>query len=85
MNKNNLEPIKIRNFVPVGAMINAEKSHLLNVLHNINFLKCKGGKGTILRHNPKIKEPRFFHLIVIKVGERYIFYKDNSEKEIIGK
>ena len=66
-------------------MINAEKSHLLNVLHNINFLKCKGGKGTILRHNPKIKEPRFFHLLLKKVGERYIFYKDNSENEVIGK
>ena len=86
---NNLEPIEMRYIVPVAAMINAGKSHLLNVLYNIDFLECKAGIGTkfvnILRYNPKIKEPIFFHLIVIKVGEKYIFYKDNSEKEIIGK
>ena len=86
---NNIERIEMRYIVPVAAMISAGKSHLLNVLYNIGFLECKTGISTkfvnILRYNPKIKEPRFFHLIVIKVGERYIFYKDNSEKGIIGK
>ena len=86
---NSLEPIKIRNSVPVAAMISAGKSHLLNVLYNIDFLECKAGIGTkfvnILRYNPEIKEPRFFHLLFKKVGERYIFYKDNSESEVIGK
>ena len=86
---NNLERIEMRYIVPVAAMISAGKSHLLNALYNIDLLESKSGIVTkfvnILRYNPKIKEPRFFHLIVIKVGERYIFYKDNSEKEIIGK
>ena len=86
---NNLEPIEMRYIVPVAAMISSGKSRLLNVLYNIDLLECKAGIGTkfvnILRYNPKIKEPIFFHLIVIKVGEKYIFYKDNSEKEIIGK
>ena len=86
---NILELIEMRYIVPVAAMISAGKSHLLNALYNIDLLESKSGIVTkfvnILRYNPKIKEPRFFHLIVIKVGERYIFYKDNSEKEIIGK
>ena len=79
----------MRNIVPVAAIISAGKSHFLNVLYNIDFLECKAGIGTkfvnILRYNPEIKEPRFFHLLLKKVGERYIFYKDNSENEVIGK
>ena len=85
----NLKPMEMRYIVPVAAMISAGKSNLLNVLYNINFLECKSGIATkfvnILRYNPNIKEPRFFHLIVIKKGEKYIFYKDNSERVIVGK
>ena len=85
----NLKPMEMRYIVPVAAMISAGKSNLLNVLYNIDLLECKAGIGTkfvnILRYNPNIKEPRFFHLIVIKKGEKYIFYKDNSERVIVGK
>ena len=82
----------MRKIVPVAAMISAGKSKLLNVLCNMNFLECKAGIGTkfvnLLRYNPNIKEPIFYHLIVKKRGERYIFYKDLSkvfqgEEEII--
>ena len=85
----NLKPIEMRYIVPVASMISAGKSNLLNVLYNIDLLECKAGIGTkfvnILRYNPNIKGPRFFHLIVIKKGEKYIFYKDNSERVIVGK
>ena len=81
-------PIQMRKIVPVAAMISAGKSQLLNTLYNIDFLECKAGIGTkfvnILRYNPSIKEPIFFHLLVKKDGEKYIFYKDNSQKEIVG-
>ena len=60
-----LKKIEIRKIVPVAAMISAGKSKLLNVLYNINFLECKPGITTkfinLLRYNPNIPEPRFFH------------------------
>ena len=82
------EKIKMRKMVPVAAMVSAGKSRLLNTLYNINYLECKAGIGTkfinILRYNPKIKEPHFFHLNVKKQGEKYEFYKDNLYPEVIG-
>ena len=86
------EIIILRKITPVAAMISAGKSKLLNVLYNINFLECKEGIGTkfvnLLRYNPNIKEPIFYHIKVKKDGEKYTFYKDPSkvyqgEKEII--
>ena len=69
-------------------MISAGKSKLLNVLYNINFLETKAGIGTkfvnILRYNPSITEPRFYHLRIKKEGEEYVFYKDNLSEDIIG-
>ena len=82
------EKIEMRKIVPVAAMVSAGKSKLLNVLYNIDFLECKAGIGTkfvnILRYNPNIKEPRFYHLKVKKEGEDYVFYKDNLSYDIIG-
>ena len=86
------EIIILRKITPVAAMISAGKSKLLNVLFNINYLECKAGIGTkfvnLLRYNPNIKEPIFYHIKVKKDGEKYTFYKDPSkvyqgEKEII--
>ena len=86
------ERIEQRKITPVAAMISAGKSKLLNVLFNINYLECRAGIGTkfvnLLRYNPDIKEPIFYHLKVKKEGKEYIFYKDLSkkyqgEKEII--
>ena len=88
----NLEKIEIRKIVPVAAKISSGKSTLLNTLYNINFLECKAGITTkfvnLLRYNPNLKEPIFYHLKLIKKGEEYIFYKDlkeqyKGEKEII--
>lgn len=74
------EKIEQRKLVPVAAMVSAGKSKLLNVLYNIEFLECTPGIGTkfvnILRYNPNIKEPCFYHLKVEKQGDNYTFYKD---------
>ena len=83
-----LEKIKMRKIVPIAAMISAGKSKLLNVLYNINFLETKAGIGTkfvnILRYNPSITEPRFYHLRIKKEGNEDVFYKDNLSEDIIG-
>ncbi len=79
----NLIKIETRKIVPVAARISAGKSKLLNVLYNIDFLECKAGIGTkfinLLRYNPNIKTPCFYHLILLKEGENYTFYKDKKE------
>ena len=83
-----LKPIEERKIVPLVAMISAGKSYLLNILYNINYLESNAGIGTkfvnLIRYNPKIKEPRFSHLLLGRKGDKYIFYKDISRKEIIG-
>ena len=81
LEKEKIEPRKI---VPVAARISAGKSKLLNVLYNINFLECKAGIGTkfvnLLRYNPNIEDPIFYHLKIVKEGEKYIFYKDLTQE-----
>ena len=83
---NELEEIKSRKIVPVIAKISSGKSKLLNVLYNFSFLECGTGITTkfinLLRYNPKISEPRFYHLKLEKEGEKYFFYKDLSESYI---
>jgi hypothetical protein len=78
------EKIEERKIIPIAAKISAGKSKLLNVLFNIDFLESKTGIGTkfvnILRYNPKIQKPIFYHLTVEKENGKYVFYKDpNSE------
>ena len=74
-----LKHIEERKIVPLVAMISAGKSHLLNVLYNIDFLECKAGIGTkfvnIIRYNPEIKEPRFYHLLLEKKEINIFFIK----------
>ena len=85
-----MEIIKIeqRKISPVAGMISAGKSKFLNVLCNFNFLECKSGIATkfvnIIRYNPNIPEPKFYHLKLKKKGDQYIFYKDKSFEEKIG-
>ena len=83
-----METIEERKIVPVAAMINAGKSKLLNVILNINFLESKEGIGTkfvnILRYNPNINEPKFYHLKIKYENEKYIFYKDPEYNQKIG-
>jgi hypothetical protein len=79
-----LAKIEIKRLVPVAAKISAGKSKLLNVIFNNDFLECKAGIGTkfvnILRYNPNIQKPIFYHLIVEKENGKSVFYKDpNSE------
>ena len=74
------EQLEKRKIVPVVARISAGKSQLLNILYNINYLESKEGITTkfinLIRYNPTIKEPRFFHLKLKKEEENYTFYKD---------
>ena len=85
---NGITKIEMRKLVPVAAKISAGKSKLLNVLYNINFLESTAGIGTkfinILRYNPNINNPCFYHLIVKKEGEKYNFYKDDNSQEYEG-
>ncbi len=82
------EEIEQRYIVPTIAMISAGKSKFLNVIYNIDYLQCTTGIGTkfvnLLRYNPKIKEPRFYHLKLEKKEEIYIFYKDLTKEEYEG-
>lgn len=77
---NETEILEMRKIVPVVARISAGKSQLLNILYNINYLESKEGITTkfinLIRYNPAIEKPRFFHLKLKKEEEKYIFYKD---------
>ena len=82
------EKIELRNIVPIAAMISAGKSKLLNVILNINFLESKSGRTTkfvnILRYNPNIEQPRFYHLILKTEKGKYVFYRDKNYNIIQG-
>ena len=83
-----MEKFETRKIVPIAAMISAGKSKLLNVILNINFLESKSGIGTkfvnILRYNPDIAQPIFYHLIIKNEKGKYSFFKDNEYKIIEG-
>ena len=80
--------IEKRKIVPIAAMISAGKSKLLNVILNTKFLESKAGIGTkfvnLLRYNPKIDKPIFYHLKIKKENEDFAFYKDSSYEPKIG-
>jgi len=81
--------IELRKIVPIAAKISAGKSFLLNVIYNIDFLECKAGIGTkfinIIRYNPSIDQPCFYHLKVEKDKDNYIFKKDSQYETKFGK
>ena len=83
-----MEIIEERKIVPIAAVISAGKSLLLNILLNIKFLESKTDIGTkfvnILRYNPKIERPRFYHLKVRNEKGKYIFYIDPNFEQKIG-
>ena len=83
-----MEKIELRKIVPIAAMISAGKSKLFNVILNIDFLESKEGIGTkfvnILRYNPKIREPIFYHLILKNENGKFVFYKDPDFEPKIG-
>ena len=87
-----IEKIEMRKIVPLIGMAKTGKSSLLNIIYNFDLLYT-GNSPTyhiiIIRYNPKIPEPCFFHLKVVKNNEEYSFYKNpdynvrNGRKEII--
>ena len=83
-----MELIEERKIVPIAAVISAGKSFILNLVLNIKFLESKTDIGTkfvnILRYNPKIERPRFYHLKVRNEKGKYIFYKDTDFEQKIG-
>ena len=85
--ENNL--IEERKLIPIIGKISAGKTKLLKVLLDVDFLESKSGICTkfvnIIRYNPNIKEPIFYHLKIKKNKKgKIIFYKDLSIKEVKG-
>ena len=85
-----MSKIESRKIVPIAAKISAGKSFLLNVIYNIDFLECKAGIGTkfvnILRYNPELDQPCFYHLNLEKGNNgNYIFKKDPNYEIKFGK
>ena len=85
-----MEVIEKRKIVPIVAKISSGKSTLLNIIYNIDFLECKAGIGTkfvnILRYNPNLEEPCFYHLKIQKNKEgEYIFKIDKNYEIKFGK
>ena len=84
-----MQNINIRKIVPIAAKISAGKSFLLNVIYNIDFLECKAGIGTkfvnIIRYNPDLEKPCFYHLKAVKKRGNYIFKKDPNYEVKYGK
>ena len=82
------EEIKLTNVVPLIALQNSEKINFINILYyiknNINIELTANKFINILRYNPKIKEPKFFHLEVKFKNNEFLFYKDAKYKEIAG-
>ena len=84
------QKISINNLCPMLAVISAGKTSILKVLYDIDFLTTSAGIGTkfvnIIRYNPEVGDsPRFYHLILRKIGDdEYDFYKDTTT-EIVGK
>lgn len=62
--------IEKRKNIPIIVKISSEKSFLLNVIYNIDFLECKAGICSRfvnnLRYNPKLEQPCFYHLKIEK-------------------
>ena len=83
-----MEMIEERKIVPIAAVISAGKSKILNLILNIKFLESKTDIGTkfvnILRYNPNIEQPQFYHLKIINEKGKYLFYKDPDYEPIIG-
>ena len=84
-----MKNINTRKIVPIAAKISAGKSFLLNVIYNIDFFECKAGIGTkfvnIIRYNPDLEKPCFYHLKVVKKKGNYIFKKDPNYEVKFGK
>ncbi len=78
--------IEKRKIVPIAAKISAGKSSLLNIIYDIDFLECKAGIGTkfvnILRYNPNIEEPCFYHLKLEKKDNGEYIYKRDKDYEM---
>ena len=81
--------IEPRKAIPIIGMVSSGKSTFLNSLLGIDVLETKDDITTkfacVIRHNPNLKEPRFYHLKLIRNkldSDDYNFHKDGNE--IIG-
>ena len=77
--------IESRKAVPIIGMVSSGKSTFLNSLVGIDVLEVKDDVTTkfvcIIRHNPNLKEPIFYHLKLshdLKTDD-YIYNKDGEE------
>ena len=68
--------VEIKNLCPMIAMISSGKTSILQTIFDIDFLEAVSGIGTkfinIIRYNPSVgKNPKFYHLILEKIGDDY--------------
>ena len=76
--------IESRKAIPIIGMVSSGKSTFLNSLLGINVLEAKDDITTkfvcIIRHNPKLNEPIFYHINLIKDSKTddYIYHKDGD-------
>ena len=82
------EEIKLKKIVPMIGVQSSGKNVLLNILFGINIEQNYDLVGNkfinIIRYNPEIQEPKFFHLKTKFKDNNYIFFKDKKFQEIIG-
>ena len=85
--------IEMRKGIIVIGMISSGKSTFLNSLLGITYLEAKDDITTkfvcVIRYNPNLKEPIFYHLKIIREEEEYTFIKEGKEfigvEEIVSK
>ena len=77
--------IESRKAIPIIGMVSSGKSTFLNSLVGIDVLEVKDDVTTkfvcIIRHNPNLKEPIFYHLKLAEdlKTDDYIYKKDGEE------
>ena len=78
--------IESRKAIPIIGMVSSGKSTFLNSLLGTDVLEVKDDITTkfacVIRHNPNLKEPIFYHLKLIKgnlESDDYIYIKDGNE------
>ena len=79
--------IECRKAIPIVGMVSSGKSTFLNSLLGIDVLEAKDNITTkfvcIIRYNPKLKVPKFYHVLLKlnRYSKDYDYYKDGKEAE----
>ena len=92
MNNNEYELVEERKGMVVIGIISSGKSTFLNSIFGFNYLQANDNITTkficVIRYNPNIKDPIFYHLKLIpkeKKPDEYMYMSIKNEPKIIGK